>query len=102
MSPEILEVLVGLRKELAELRSEVAELRNQREKVAGRWVGLGEAADILGLSAWQMRDKIRSGEWRHGKEFINTSNGTRPSYKVNPDEVMKAVALPPEKRKGRR
>ncbi len=65
-----------------------------------QYVNLADAVSILGsgFSVSTLQAKCRDGSFKHGKHFINTSNGEKPNYLVNPNEVRKYFETPPERR----
>ena len=85
---------------IARLEKAVAELKQERlEQLQPQWQEVAEAAKSLGLSPRQIRARIRDGRWKHGREYVDTSDGAAPRYRVNLSAAAKRVALPPEKRR---
>lgn len=70
------------------------------EKSETQWVSLEEGAKALGpaFSARKILDDIKEGYLKHGTHYINTSNGTRPTYAVKVKLLRKVYENPPEKR----
>ena len=77
---------------------QLAELR--AEKTETQWVSLEEGAKALGpaFSARKILDDIKAGYLKYGTHYIDTSNGSRPTYAVKVRALRKVYESPPEKR----
>jgi hypothetical protein len=63
------------------------------------WLPIKEAAPRLGVSDRWILERIRRGAYKHGVQFVNTSDGGRPNYLVSVAAIHKELSKPPEKRK---
>jgi len=65
-----------------------------------RWVPISQLPSYLGdgFRPYIVRSKIRNGEFQYGVHYIDTSNGQKPNYLVNPLEVERYYRVPPEYR----
>lgn len=86
---------------IANLQSCLEQLNNSVKEQSAEWVTLNEASPKVGLSIRQMRDRINDGRWKHGKHYINVSDGAAPRYRVNCRAIATIQSLPPEKRRYR-
>ncbi|MCT7992390.1 hypothetical protein [Laspinema olomoucense] len=96
----VAEVTNELVKAIANLQSCLQEI-SKSEQSSPEWMTLTEASPKVGLSIRQMRDRINDGRWKHGKHYINVSDGMAPRYRVNCRAIDNVQALPPEKRRYR-
>lgn len=64
------------------------------------WVSPSQIPEILGsgFSSGMVRNLIRSGELTYGVHYLNTSNGEKPNYLVNPLQIERYFLVPPEYR----
>lgn len=72
----------------------------QLEKAEAKWVSLEEGVNSLGpaFSTRKVLEDIRAGYLEHGSHYIDTSNGSRPTYAVKVRALRKVYEIPPEKR----
>ncbi|MGF1518139.1 MAG: hypothetical protein ACFCVB_10090 [Nodosilinea sp.] len=81
----------------------IAQVLTQKQLAATeqKWVPLEDGAAALGpaFSAAKLREDINTGWLKHGKHYINTSNGKRPNYAVCVAALRKLYATPPEQRR---
>lgn len=79
--------------------SQIEELN--RERSERQWVPLEDGAATLGkaFSAAKIRDDIKAGFLQYGRDYIDTSNGSRPCYAVKVSALRKLYGTPPEQRK---
>lgn len=77
---------------------QLAELN--AEKSETQWVSLEEGAKALGsaFSARKILEDIKAGYLKHGTHYIDTSNGSRPTYAVKVKLLRKVYEAPPERR----
>ncbi|MEP0907534.1 hypothetical protein NC969_18640 [Leptolyngbya subtilissima ST-M1] len=85
-----------------ELVSAITALVNQEVSTRNEpWVPVEDLVTALG-SAFSVR-KIdgdrRAGYFKYGRDYINTSQGTRPTYAFRVGAVRQVYQTPPEKRK---
>lgn len=95
---QILEAIARLEAKLDALTGGTSGNTSSNPTPEPKWVSPAEAAIHTGLSAWQIRERIRDGRWRHGREYIDTSDGNQPRYRINVAAVSRFAATPPEKR----
>ncbi len=106
MSKELVEALNTVAEASNELVKAIANLQSCLQQISSQdpepeWMTLKEAVPKIGLTIRQMRDRINDGRWKHGKHYINVSDGLAPRYRVNCRAIDNIQALPPEKRKYR-
>ncbi|MCT7958935.1 hypothetical protein [Laspinema palackyanum] len=105
MSKELTEALETVAQATNELVVAIANLQSCLQQIKtqeqSEWMTLTEASPKLGLSIRQMRDRINDGRWKHGKHYINVSDGVAPRYRVNCRAIDNVQSLPPEKRRYR-
>ncbi|MEO0533304.1 MAG: hypothetical protein AAF215_05505 [Cyanobacteria bacterium P01_A01_bin.123] len=72
----------------------------QRNRKEHEWVKPSEAASMLGtaFTPTKIVDDINAGFFKYGRDYINTSNGSRPNYAVKAAQLRKVYSTPPEKR----
>ena len=77
---------------------QLADIRT--EKAETQWVSLDEGAKALGpaFSARKLLDDIKAGYLKYGTHYIDTSNGSRPTYAVKVKLLRKVYEAPPERR----
>ena len=73
----------------------------QADKAETQWVPLEEGAKSLGpaFSARKLLEDIKAGFLQYGTHYIDTSNGSRPTYAVKVAFLRKVYEIPPEKRR---
>lgn len=73
----------------------------QGEKTEAQWVSLEDGARALGpaFSARKLLEDIKAGFLKYGTHYIDTSNGSRPTYAVKAAALRKVYEIPPEKRR---
>ena len=95
---QILEAIARLEAKLDALSSGTDISPSPSPTPEPKWVSPTEASVYTGLSPWQIRERIRDGRWKYGREYIDTSDGTQPRYRINVAAVSRFAATPPEKR----
>lgn len=72
----------------------------QAEQNETQWVSLEEGANALGpaFSSRKIAEDIRAGYLKYGVHYIDTSNGSRPTYAVKVKALRRVYEKPPEKR----
>ena len=70
------------------------------EKTEAQWVSLDEGAKALGpaFSSRKLLEDIKAGYLKYGTHYIDTSNGSRPTYAVKVKSLRKIYEAPPERR----
>ncbi|MEM9149129.1 MAG: hypothetical protein AAGB19_01565 [Cyanobacteria bacterium P01_F01_bin.3] len=65
------------------------------------YVSLGDLVTALGPAFGDMKIKqdLRQGLFKHGRDYINTSNGVKPNYGFRISRIRKVYQIPPENRK---
>ena len=84
---------------ISTVATQLEELNRERSEQS--WVPLEDGAAALGkaFSAAKIRDDIKAGFLRYGRDYIDTSNGSRPCYAVKIAALRKVYGTPPEQRK---
>ena len=102
--------------ELASLKALLAEAVATQNRLAGAlvtmvsleqqsrgegYVGVGDLVTALGpaFSERKILDDLRSGMFKPGRDYINLSNGTRPSYGFKVSRIRAVYETAPEKRR---
>ncbi|NER39708.1 MAG: hypothetical protein F6J93_38210 [Oscillatoria sp. SIO1A7] len=98
ISDDLLEAFSLLEKAARIIERSAKILSSKNLESEQPWVPLAQAVEETGMSVRQMQETIRNKYWKHGKQYINTSQGIRPYYKVNPSEVQIWLQTSPEKR----
>lgn len=64
------------------------------------WIRPSQIPSVLGegFSERLIRELIRSGKLTYGVEYLNVSEGSKPSYLVNPLGLERYFTVPPEYR----
>jgi hypothetical protein len=72
----------------------------QAESKADTYVTLETAASLLGegISIEMLKERCADGRFTHGKEFVNTSDGGRSTYRIKVKAVRKFFETHPSKR----
>jgi hypothetical protein len=71
----------------------------QTEADDNKWVTLEAAAAKLGdISVGMLKERCDDGRFKHGREFINSSDGRRGNYFVKVSAVRKYLETDPAKR----
>ncbi len=106
IDPEILESLrltAEANKASAEACLDLIRILQQAEQ-DNKWIPLNEAADRLGsgISAEMLKDRCTDGRFKHGKHFINTSDGKKGNYLIKVSAVRQYLETDPSRRPLRR